>query len=223
MVPNSLLKQTPVHIEIVFDPACPWCFIGKRRLEQALELRPMIKPVIQWHPFLLNPETPTVGHDNTAYLVRKFGSEGRVRRAFGAISNAGLSVEIDFAFDRIRNTPNTLDAHRMARFADVHGQANETVEALFHNYFVNGWDIGDVEVLIKIATKLELPVVEVRSYLESDADIALIYEENARAHSLGVNGVPSYLFSGGLTISGAQEAEVLSRMLDAALVMETGA
>lgn len=216
-------EQTPVHIEIVFDPACPWCFIGKRRLEQALSLRAMIKPIIQWHPFLLNPELPAGGHDNTAYLVRKFGSEGRVRRAFGAISDAGLSVEIDFAFDRIRNTPNTLDAHRLARFADVHGQAGETVEALFHSYFVNGRDIGDVEILIDIAEGLGLPTNEVRAYLESDADVALIYEENARAHSLGVNGVPSYLFSGGLIISGAQEAEVLSRMLDAALLMETTA
>ncbi len=183
----------------------------------------MIKPIIQWHPFLLNPELPVGGHDNTAYLVRKFGSEGRVRRAFGAISDAGLSVEIDFAFDRIRNTPNTLDAHRLARFADVHGRAGETVEALFHNYFVNGWDIGDVEILLEIAEGLELPSKEVRAYLESDADVALIYEENARAHSLGVNGVPSYLFSGGLTTSGAQEAEVLSRMLDAALLMESAA
>lgn len=218
-----MTKQTPVHIEIVFDPACPWCFIGKRRLEQALQLRPMIKPIIQWHPFLLNPELPSGGHDNTAYLVRKFGSEGRVRRAFGAISVAGLSVEIDFAFDRIRNTPNTLDAHRLARFADVHGRSSEIVEALFHNYFVYGRDIGDVEILIEIAEELGLPSKEVRTYLESDADVALIYEENARAHSLGVNGVPSYLFSGGLTISGAQEAEVLARILDAALLMETAA
>jgi predicted DsbA family dithiol-disulfide isomerase len=217
------LEQTPVHIEIIFDPACPWCFIGKRRLEQALDLRPMIKPIIQWHPFLLNPELPSGGHDNTAYLVRKFGSEGRVRRAFGAISDAGLSVEINFAFDRIRNTPNSLDAHRMARFADVHNRANETVEALFHAYFVNGRDIGDIEVLIDIAKESGLPVAEMRAYLESDADVALIYEENARAHSLGINGVPSYLFSGGLTISGAQESEVLVRMLDAAMLMESAA
>ena len=217
--PSRVLEQTPVHIKIVFDPACPWCFIGKRRLEQALDLRPMIKPIIQWHPFLLNPELPTGGRDNTAYLIRKFGSEGRVRRAFGAISDAGLSVEIDFAFDRIINTPNSLDAHRMARFADVYSRANETVEALFHAYFVNGRDIGDIEVLIDITEELDLPVAEIRAYLESDADVALIYEENARAHSLGVNGVPSYLFSGGLTISGAQESEVLVRMLDAAMLM----
>ena len=217
------MEQTPVHIEIIFDPACPWCFIGKRRLEQALDLRPMIKPIIQWHPFLLNPELPSGGHDNTAYPVRKFGSEGRVRRAFGAISDAGLSVEINFAFDRIRNTPNSLDAHRMARFADVHNRANETVEALFHAYFVNGRDIGDIEVLIDIAKESGLPVAEMRAYLESDADVALIYEENARAHSLGINGVPSYLFSGGLTISGAQGSEVLVRMLDAAMLMESAA
>ncbi|MGY9014259.1 MAG: DsbA family oxidoreductase, partial [Rhodospirillales bacterium] len=109
------------------------------------------------------------------------------------------------------NTPNSLDAHRMARFTDVYSRANETVEALFHAYFVNGRDIGDIEVLIDITEELDLPVAEIRAYLESDADVALIYEENARAHSLGVNGVPSYLFSGGLTISGAQESEVLVR------------
>jgi len=212
----EMSAPAPLQIETVFDPTCPWCFIGKRRLEYALRQRPEIKAQIHWLPFLLNPEMPPDGIDRTAYLVRKFGSENRIRHIFGAISEAGQSVEIDFAFDRISHSPSTLNAHRLVRFADCHGRANETVEALFLNYFVNGRNIGEFEVLTGIAKRIGLDTDAVTAYLESDADVALIYEENARAHSLGINGVPSFLFNGGLAISGAQEPQVLVRVLDAA-------
>jgi predicted DsbA family dithiol-disulfide isomerase len=218
-----VLEQIPITIEIMFDPKCPWCFVGKRRLEQALSLRPMIKPIIHWHPFLLNPERPSAGCYNAAYLMPKFSGEGTIGRAFGAVSNTGLSAEIDFAFSQRCNTLNSLDAHRLTRFSDVYGRANEMVEALFHANFIIGRDLGDINVLIEIAEEIELPASEVRSYLESDADVALIYEENARAQSLGVYGVPFYLFSGCLTISGAQESDVLVRMLDIAFLMEIAA
>ncbi len=209
-----------VTIDILFDPICPWCFIGKRRLEEAIRERPDIDVTSRWRPFLLNPEIPREGIDRTAYLVRKFGSEERVRRVYGAIEEAGLSVEIDFAFDRIKQTPNTVDAHRLIRFADLPGKADATAEALFHNYFVNGKNIGERDVLFGIAENLNLDMKSLKEYLNSDEDIELIYDENANAHRMGVNGVPSFLFNGHIAISGAQEPPVLARMLDAALAAD---
>ncbi len=209
-----------MHIEIIFDAVCPWCYIGKRRLEQALALRPHIRATPRWRPFLLNPEMPPEGIDRTAYLVRKFGSEARVRRIYGAIGEAGQSVEIDFAFERIRRTPSTVDAHRLVRFAGNAGKATDAVEALVLAYFVDGRDIGDTGVLTGIGENLGLDAGPLHAYLTSDEDAALIHEENARAHGLGINGVPAFVFNRDMVISGAQEPRILARMLDAA--RETG-
>ncbi|MEX2451921.1 MAG: DsbA family oxidoreductase [Rhodospirillales bacterium] len=206
-----------VSIDVLFDPICPWCFIGKRRLDEAIRQRPGLRVQRRWRPFLLNPEMPREGLDRTAYLVRKFGSEERVRRVYGAIEEAGLSVEIDFAFHRIKQTPNTVDAHRLMRFADQSGKADATAEALFHCFFINAENIGERRVLLDISAALELDVSAVSRYLDSDRDVDVIYEENAEAHRMGINGVPSYLFNGIMAISGAQEPPVLARMLDAAL------
>ena len=214
-------RKNAISIDILFDPICAWCFIGKRRLEEAIRERPDLDVTQRWRPFLLNPEIPREGIDRTAYLVRKFGSEERVRRVYGAIEEAGLSVEIDFAFDRIKQTPNTVDAHRLIRFADQSGKADATAEALFHNYFVNGNDIGERDVLLTIAEDLGLDIEPLSAYLKSEEDVELIYDENANAHRMGVNGVPSFLFNGRIAISGAQEPPVLARMLDAAVASGT--
>ena len=205
-----------MHIEIIFDAVCPWCYIGKRRLEKALALRPHIRATARWRPFLLNPEMPPEGIDRTAYLIRKFGSEARVRHVYGAIGEAGESVEIDFAFERIRRTPSTVDAHRLVRFAERSDRATDAVEALFLAYFVDGHDIGDTGVLTGIGEALGLDPGPLRTYLTGDEDVALIHEENTRAHGLGINGVPAFVFNRDMVISGAQEPQVLARMLDAA-------
>jgi predicted DsbA family dithiol-disulfide isomerase len=212
-----------MNIDVIFDTVCPWCYIGKRRLEQALALRPRLRVTPRWRPFLLNPEMPPEGIDRSAYLVKKFGSEARVRRIYGAISEAGHSVEIPFAFDRIRRTPNSINSHRLVRFADQAGKADAAVEALFHDFFLAGRDIGDTGVLIDIGAAIGLDEPDLRRYLDSDEDVALLYEENARAHRLGVNGVPSYVFNGRMVISGAQEPQILARMLDAAQETESAA
>ena len=211
-----------MHIEIVFDAVCPWCYIGKRRLEQALALRPHIRATPRWRPFLLNPGMPPEGIDRTAYLVRKFGSEARVRRIYGKIGEAGQSVEIDFAFDRIRRTPSTVDAHRLVRFAERSGRATDAVEALFLAYFVDGHDIGDTGVLTGIGEALGLDPGPLRAYLTGDEDAALIHQENARAHGLGINGVPAFVFNRDMVISGAPEPQVLARMMDAARAVGGG-
>lgn len=205
-----------MRIDIIFDPVCPWCYIGKRRLEQAMALRPHVPVVRHWRPFLLNPDIPEGGIDRTAYLIKKFGSEARVRRVYGAIAEAGQSVEIDFGFDRIEQTPNTVNAHRLVIYSAGYNKADEAVESLFHNYFINGLNIGDHEVLVDIGSRLGLPVEALDRYLGGDADAPFVHQENARAHRLGINGVPSYVLENDMVISGAQEPPVLARLLDAA-------
>ncbi|MGF1641900.1 MAG: DsbA family oxidoreductase [Rhodospirillales bacterium] len=205
-----------VLVEVIFDPGCPWCYIGKRRLELALQARPGITTALRWWPFLLNPNLPADGIDRSSYLLRKFGSEARIARIFGAIADVGQSVEIDFAFDRIRRTPNTINAHRLVRFAGASSKSDATVEALFFHHFVSGRDIGDIRVLIDIGAALGLDVEALAPYLRSDAELGVIYSENARAHRLGINGVPSFVFGRTFVVSGAQEASVLVRMLDIA-------
>ncbi len=205
-----------MQIDIIYDPVCPWCYIGKRRLEQALRLRPNVEATTRWRPFLLNPEMPPDGIDRTAYLMNKFGSEARVRRTYGAIAEAGQSVEIDFAFERIGQTPSSVNSHRLVYFADRQGKADATVETLFLAYFVNGQNIGDIDVLLKIGENLGLDVGALGSYLDGDTDVAMVHDENARAHRMGINGVPSFIFDGEYAISGAQAPEVLARVLDAA-------
>lgn len=207
-----------MRIDVIFDSVCPWCYIGKRRLEKALALRPGLDPDITWRPFLLNPEMPPDGIERTLYLVRKFGSEARVRRVYGAIAEAGLSEEIDFAFDSIRQTPNSVDSHRLVRFAGA--RAGDAVEALFQAYFLRGENIGERDVLVDIGTGIGLDERTFRAYLESDADIDDVLAENARAHRLGITGVPAYVIDGEMVISGAQDPAILARVMD---VARTGA
>jgi predicted DsbA family dithiol-disulfide isomerase len=209
-----------MHIDFIFDAVCPWCYIGKRRLEQMMATRDGPATTINWQPFLLNPELPSAGIDRNAYLAGKFGSENRIRRIYGAISDVGLSVEIGFNFETIRHTPNSIDAHRMVRFAANEDKAEDAVEALFEGYFVEGMNIGEIDVLATIAGGLGLDADALTSHLQSDEGIAEIYEANAQAHRLGINGVPSYVFNENMIISGAQEENVLARMLDAAMAAE---
>lgn len=205
-----------MQLDVIFDTVCPWCYIGKRRLERAVAMRPNCDVRIRWRPFMLNPDMPPSGIDRTAYLIKKFGSETRVRRVYGAIGEAGQSVAIDFAFDRIRRTPNSVASHRLIRRAADSIDVSPLVERLFEAYFIDGADIGDVNVLVEIGVDFGLARAQLRDYLESDTDVAEVYEENARAHRLGINGVPAFAFEGNMMISGAQEPEVLVRVLDAA-------
>ncbi len=210
------MTTNPVRVDFIFDVICPWCFIGKRRLEQAVRMRPTLDVEISWFPFLLNPDMPSQGVDRNDYLIRKFGSEARVRRLFGAIADAGESVSIDFAFERIRRTPNSVNAHRLVRYAHARGRGHEAVEALFINYFLNGKDVGDEDILIDIGAKLGLEQKELTSHLRGVADLDAVYRDNTTAHRLGINGVPSFLFNDAMTISGAQEPKVIARILDVA-------
>jgi len=212
-----------MDIEVIIDTICPWCYIGKRRLEQALALRSHVAARLIWRPFLLNREMPADGANRTAYLIRKFGSEARVRRIYGAISQAGESVDINFDFDRIDRTPNSVDSHRIVQLAQEAGFADAMVEALYHAHFVEGLDLGERDVLLEIAATIGLNASVAQAHLDSDVNIDLVYDENTRAHRMGINGVPAFVFNESMVISGAQEPQVLARMIDAAAAMETAA
>ena len=205
-----------ISVEIVFDPTCPWCYIGKRRLERALAKRPSLTVRLLWRPFLLNPDIPAAGLPRDDYLNRKYGGSARVRRVLRAISDAGQSSRIDFAFDRIRRTPSSVNAHRLVRFADAEGLAHAAVEALFHAYFLFGRDIGDRGVLVDVGAGIGLDPHALGIYLASDADVAFVHREHSRAARLGISGVPTFVMSGNLLIAGAQEPRVLASMLDVA-------
>ncbi len=212
-----------MFIDFIFDPVCPWCFIGKRRLNQACALRPGTVPEIRWRHFMLNPEMPDEGMDRTAYLIKKFGSEARVRRFYGSLNEAGRSVEAGFDFERIRLTPNTMNAHRLIHYAAGSGKAEEMLDALFHGYFINVMDIGNIGVLTDIGKSIGFSARALADYLNGLEGVEDVLEDNAKVHRLGVNSVPSFAFNGHMLIAGAQEPKVLARLLDAAKAEEEAA
>ena len=186
-------------------------------MEQALILRPHVNVKLVWRPFLLNREIPASGIDRTAYLIHKFGSEARVRRIYGAIVQAGESVDIDFAFDRIDRTPNSVNSHRLIRYAIRNDADPGIVERLFFEYFIEGLDIGRQDVLQEIGARAGLNSDAIGAYLSSEEDIDYVYDENTRAYRMGINGVPAFVFNEKMVISGAQEPQILARMIDAAV------
>ena len=210
-----------MKIEFIFDTVCPWCYVGKRRFERALAQRPGTRSEIVWRPFLLNPDIPPEGIDRRAYLDRKFGGPARVNRIHAAVAAAGAAEGIDFAFDRITRAPNTLNSHRLIRFAASFGRQPETVEALYRAYFIDGQDIGLIPVLVNLGEKLGMPGDVLESYLRSDADVSAVLNDNARAHRQGVNGVPCLILDGAYALAGAQEPDILLRLLDIARQSET--
>jgi predicted DsbA family dithiol-disulfide isomerase len=206
-----------MEIDFFFDTICPWCYIGKRRLEQALAERKDQNISVNWCSFLLNPDLPPSGIDHDTYLSKKFGTESRIRRVYENISDVGLSVNIDFNFNIIRRIPNSIDPHRLVHFAGAGGKSEIALDVLFKNYFIEGKNIGDAKVLMVIAKSIGLDTHAFSAHLESTDGISEIYAANARAHNLGVSSMPSYVFNKRLVISGAQEPNVLARMLDAAI------
>ncbi len=204
-----------ITIEVIFDTICPWCFIGIRRLERALAMRLHIDVQTVFRPFLLNPDIPEDGMARELYLERKFGSRLRVGRMLSAVAAAGATEGIDFDFAAVQRTPSTRRSHRMVALAGKLGRQQQTVEALFRAYFLHGVDIGLPAELLRIGRALDLPEAELAAAIESPSN-GDVRSENTRAHRLGVNGVPCYIVDGSYAIAGAQEPEVLVRLIDLA-------
>ena len=205
-------------IEVVHDLVCPWCYLGLRRLMRTLRRRPDLLTDISWRPFLLNPDMPRAGLPRADYVVRKFGGEERARRLYASITEIGRAEGLQFRFDRIRRTPSSVDAHRLVRWASAYGRGAEVVEALFAAHFTDGRDIGDTHVLTDVALACGLDGPAARGFLTGDTEIDAVHAENLRAHRLGINGVPCFVIGGRHAIAGAQEPEVIERLLDVAVV-----
>jgi predicted DsbA family dithiol-disulfide isomerase len=210
---NDSSASARMTIDVISDVVCPWCFIGRRRLAEALTLYvekdPGFRPLVSWHPFQLNPDLPTEGIDRRAYLEAKFGGPERAAQIYDRVRAAGRTVGIDFAFERIQRQPNTRDAHRLVSWAQSQGSAEELVERLFRAYFLEGRFVGDRGVLAEIAGEAGLAADDARAYLESDAGADTIDAMDRRVRELGVTGVPFFIFGGRVAVSGAQEAPAL--------------
>lgn len=203
-----------MRIEIVSDVICPWCFIGKRRLEKALARRPDIMFEIGWRPFQLNPDMPKEGADRRAYLEAKFGGPARAKEIYARLAAEGAKEAIPFDFERIKRTPNTLAAHSLLRWALSAGVQNELKERLFRLYFLEGLDIGDHQVLADAAAAEGMDGALVKSLLDEGRDADLIQSEDRMARELGVTGVPFFIFERRYGVPGAQDPEVLLQVID---------
>ena len=198
-----------MHVEIYSDMVCPWCFIGKRRWEKAIETAGYANHVqVTWRPFQLNPTMPKSGMDRRTYLEAKFGgAEGR-REIEERLAKAGVADGIMFAFDRIARTPNTFEAHRLMWFSQQHKKQDDLAEGLFHAYFSEGRDIGDGQTLVDIAAEIGLDRDATRQFLASDQGVEVVREEEATGHGLGIQGVPYFVLNGTYAISGAQSPDI---------------
>lgn len=195
-------------IDIVSDVVCPWCYIGKRRLEAALAMAPDLDVELRWRPFQLDSTIPPGGISRKAYVDRKFGPE-RAGEIYARVQALGEEVGIAFAFDKITRSPNTLDAHRLLRWA-LDAQCQEPLkERLLQLYFMEGADVGDHDVLANAAATCGMNRDETRQRLAADEDVDSVREEIDRIHKLGVNGVPFFIFDGKYALSGAQSPEAL--------------
>ncbi|HVJ52455.1 MAG TPA: DsbA family oxidoreductase [Aliidongia sp.] len=201
-------------IEIVSDLVCPWCYIGKRRLQRALAMRPDLPYRILWRVFQLNPEMPSQGIERHTYLMTKFGGPAQASRLYDAIAKTGRSEGIEFRFDRIERTPNSLQAHRLSRFAAGQGRQETMIEVLFRAYFEEGRDIGRIEVLADLAETAGLDRAAAEKFLRSDAEHAAVLAEDRMARRLGINGVPCFVIDGKYALSGAQEPEFFLPLFD---------
>ncbi len=206
-----------MQIDFISDTVCPWCFIGKRRLARAMLMRPGIVFDLRYRPFRLDPTIPKGGLDRVQYMEAKFGKDGRIADAQKMIAAEGAKEDIVFDFPAITRSPNTVDSHRLIRWAEQTGVQDEVVERLFAAYFENGEDIGDIRVLADIADTCGMDGAEIATRLETDDDVAIVEREDALAREMGVTGVPAMIFANRIAVSGAREPELLVMAIDKAL------
>jgi len=208
----------PLVIEVVSDVVCPWCFIGKSRLEQALQLRPDIPVEIRWRPYFLNDWVPREGISRDEYLTTKFGSPERYKAIAGRVAAAAKAEGLTYNVDKIARQPNTLDCHRLILWARNSGSANKMKQRLMELYFTEGADLTDREVLVKAAAESGMDAELTRELLASDRDVDLVTQEAEQAKRAGIDGVPCFIFGGALAVSGAQEpaylADAMARAVD---------
>ncbi len=202
-----------IKLDIMSDPICPWCYIGKTHLDKALADHPGHPFQIEWHPFQLNPDMPREGMDRRAYLEGKFGGKEGAVRAYAPVvehaERAGLKID----FEGMKRTPNTLDAHRLIHWAGIEGRQTAAVSALFTAYFVEARDIGDHEVLADVADSIEMDAAMVTRLLKSDMDSQDIQDRDAHSRKMGVNSVPTFIVANQHAVPGAQPPDLWARVI----------
>jgi predicted DsbA family dithiol-disulfide isomerase len=198
-----------IVIDIVSDVICPWCFLGKRRLDKAIAMVPEAQVHVRWRPFFLDPTIPAEGMDRRQYMLNKFGEE-RLKTIHDPLIKAGAEDGVPYQFERITRTPNTLNAHRVIRWAAEAGKQTDVVEALFLAYWRDGRDIGNVDELVEIAAATGLKKSRVAADLASDKDRLEVFSEVQQAQSMGIQGVPTFVFAQKFGVSGAQSATLLA-------------
>ena len=206
--------SAPIQLDIISDPICPWCYIGKSGLDRALAKNPDHPFRIEWHPFQLNPDMPADGMDRREYLETKFGGKENAVRVYGNIAQAAEAAGLKIDFEAIKKTPNTVDAHRLIHWAGLEGRQTAVVSGLFKAYFEDGRDIGDHEVLLDIAVSAEMDRDMVARLLAGDSDADDIRARDAHARERGVSGVPCFIVANQYALPGAQPAEQWEKVLD---------
>lgn len=203
-----------VKLDILSDPICPWCLIGKTYLDRALLSRGEPTFAMEWHPFQLNPDMPRGGMDRQIYLDAKFGGREQADRTYGAIREAAQEAGLDVDFAAIKRTPNTLDAHRMIHWAGIEQKQGVVVDALFQAYFMDGRDIGDHDTLSDIADSAGIDAALVQRLLKTDEDLEAIRTRDAHSREMGVNSVPTFIVAQKHAVPGAQPTELWLKVID---------
>ncbi|MEL6922234.1 MAG: DsbA family oxidoreductase [Pseudomonadota bacterium] len=203
----------PIKLDIMSDPICPWCYIGKAHLDRALEANPDHPFVIEWHPFQLNPDMPAEGMDRRAYLEGKFGGKEGAVRAYAPVVEHAEKAGLNINFEGMTRTPNTLDAHRLIHWAGIEGKQTAAVSALFKAYFVETRDIGDVEVLADIADGIGMDASVVLRLLNSDADRDALQARDAHSRKMGISSVPTFIVANQHAVPGAQPPDLWSKVI----------
>ena len=207
----STLK--PLKIDIVSDVVCPWCYIGKRRIENALALVPDGPVEVRWRPFFLNSWVPREGIGREEYLTAKFGSVDAYKGIAGRVVAAAGEEGLTYRPELVKRQPNTIDCHRLIHWAEPQGKAAEMKQRLMELYFRDGGDLTDVNVLVRAAADVGLDADDVRRRLATDEDVALISGQAQEASDKGISGVPTFVFAQKYAVSGAQPAEQLARAI----------
>ena len=200
-------------IDIISDPICPWCYIGKTRLDRALELNPTHNFIIEWHPFQLNPTMPKDGMDRREYLEAKFGGQKEAIEVYSNIDKTATETGLSLNFGGIKRTPNTIDAHRLIHWAGIEGRQNSIIDRLFKAYFQEGRDISEHSVLTRIASAAGMDQDVVRSLLKSDADKEDIKARDTDARKRGIQGVPAFVVANEYVIQGAQTIDIWDNII----------
>ncbi len=202
------------RIDIISDPICPWCYIGKARFEAALKARPDHPFEVSWKPFQLNPDMPARGMDRQEYLERKFGGPAGAAQVYGAIEEAAKAGGLSIDIAGIKRTPNTINAHRLIHWAGLEGVQNAVVGELFTAYFTRGSDISDPAILADIGEAAGMERELVERLLASDSDTAETRAEDEKAREMGVKGVPTFLIDGQYVVTGARETDFWLDLID---------